>query len=50
MNTDVWMQRINPFTPAINKRIISPNNVTLESKVKVMKIKEMITNLRSYGL
>ena len=34
----------NPLTPKRNQHLISPNNITPESNIKVMKIKEMITN------
>ena len=37
---------VNPLTPKSDKRLISPFNITPESHIKVMRIKEMITNLR----
>ena len=36
----------NPLTPKSDYPI-SPHNIILESNIKVMRIKEMITNLRS---
>ena len=33
----------NPLTPESDKYLISPYNITPESHIKVMKIKEMIT-------
>ena len=38
----------NPFNPKSNKHLISPYRNTAESFIKVMRIKEMITNLRSF--
>ena len=38
----------NPFNSKSNKHLISPNRNTAESFTKVMRIKEMITNLRSF--
>ena len=38
----------NPFNSKSNKHLISPNRNTAESFIKVMRIKEMITNLRSF--
>ena len=37
----------NPLTPKSDQHPISPHNIILESNIKVMRIKEMITNLRS---
>ena len=37
----------NPLTPKSDQLMISPNNITLESNIKVTRIKEMITNLKS---
>ena len=34
---------INPLTPKSDWHLISPDNVTPESNIKVMRIKEMIT-------
>ena len=41
---------ISPFKPKSDQRQISPYNIILESHVKVMRIKEMITNERSFWL
>ena len=38
----------NPFNPKSNKHLISPYRNTAESFIKVMRIKEMITTLRSF--
>ena len=35
---------VNHLTPKSDQHLISPYNVSLESKIKVMRIKEMITN------
>ena len=35
---------INPLTLVGNQHLISPYNITAESHIKVMRIKEMITN------
>ena len=40
----------NPLTPKRVQHLISPYNITLESNMKVMRIKEMITNKRSSWL
>ena len=42
-----FLCRSNPSTPSSDWLLISLYNITLESKVKVMRIKEMIINLRS---
>ena len=34
----------NPLTPKSDQHLISPNKITLESNVKVMRIKEVIIN------
>ena len=36
------------LNPVSDQHLISPNNNTSESFVKIMRIKEMITNLRSF--
>ena len=36
------------LTPQSDWFLISPYNITLESNVKNVRIKEMITNVRSY--
>ena len=41
---------VNPLTPKSDKYLISPYNITLESHIKVMRRKEMITNKRSSWL
>ena len=33
---------LNPLTPKSDQHLISPNNITLESHIKVKRIKEMI--------
>ena len=38
----------NPFNSKSNKHLISPYRNTAESFIKVMRIKEMITTLRSF--
>ena len=38
----------NPLTPKSDWHQISSYNITCQSHVKVMKIKEMITNERSF--
>ena len=40
----------NPLTPKSDQYPISPDNFTPESDIKVMRIKEMITNERNPGL
>ena len=42
-----FLCKSNPSTPSSDWLLISLYNITLESKVKVMRIKEMIINLRS---
>ena len=42
-----FLFKSNPSTPSSDWLLISLYNITLESKVKVMRIKEMIINLRS---
>ena len=34
----------DPLTPKIDQYLISPHNITPKSNIKVMRIKEMITN------
>ena len=38
---------LNPLTPKSDLHLISPNNIILESHIKVTRIKEMITNKSS---
>ena len=38
-------QQLNPLTPESDQHLTSPYNITPESNIKVMGIKEMITNL-----
>ena len=40
----------NPLTPESDQYLISPYNITPESHIKVMRIKEMITTLRGSSL
>ena len=40
----------NPLNPKSDKHLISPYNISPESHVKVMRIKEMITNQRGFWL
>ena len=42
-----FLCKSNPSTPSSDWLLISLYNITLESKVKVMRIKEMIINSRS---
>ena len=35
---------LHPLTPEHDKHLISPNSISPESNVKVMRIKETITN------
>ena len=37
----------NLLTPKSDKHLISPNNITPELHIKVTRIKEMITHLKS---
>ena len=37
----------HPLTPMSDQHLLSPHNITPESHIKVMRIREMITNLRS---
>ena len=37
-------QHINPLTPKSDQHLISPYNITSESYIKVMRIKEMISD------
>ena len=41
---------VNPWNPKSDKHLISPYNISPESHVKVMRIKEMITNQRGFWL
>ena len=43
-------QNFYPLTPKSDQRLISPYNVTPKSHIKVMRIKEMVTNQSSCGL
>ena len=36
----------NPLTPKGDQHLISPYNISPESHIKVMRIKEMITSIR----
>ena len=40
----------NPLIPESDKHLISPYNITPESNIKVMRIKEMTTNWRTSWL
>ena len=44
------MENFNNLTQKIDKHLVSPYNVTPESFIKVMRIKEMIPNLWSSWL
>ena len=37
---------LNPLTPKNDKHLISPYNITLESHIKIRRMKEMITSWR----
>ena len=39
---------VNPFNPKSDKYLISPYNKTAESFIKIVRIKEMNANLRSF--
>ena len=39
-----YADTFNPLTPKSDQHLISPYNVIPESNIKVMKVKEMITN------
>ena len=39
---------LNPLNPKSDLHLISPYNITPESHVKVVRIKEMIANWRSF--
>ena len=41
---------INPLNPKSDQHVISPYSNTAESFIKIMKIEELITNLRSFDL
>ena len=41
---------INPLNPESDQHLISPYNITTESYIKVMRIKEMIISDRSFWL
>ena len=45
-----YFQSINSLNPKSDQHLISPNHITPESHIKVMRIKEMITNQRSFWL
>ena len=45
-----YLHSINSLNPKSNQHLISPYNITPESHIKVMRIKEMITNQRSFWL
>ena len=38
------IRNVKPLTPRSNQHLNSPYNITTESHVNVMRIKEMITN------
>ena len=38
----------NPLNPGSDQYLISPYNNTAESFIKIMRIRQMITNLRSF--
>ena len=44
MQGEVDVELINPLTPKSDWHLISPYCITPESNIKVMRIKEMITN------
>ena len=45
--TDSFALYFIPLNPRSDKHLISPNSITLSSNIKVIKVKEMITMLRS---
>ena len=50
IQTDVKVWRVNPLNPKSDQNQISPYNICPESDVRVMRIKEMITNERNFWL
>ena len=43
----IFLIYFNLLTPKSDLHLISPNNITTESHINVMRIKEMITNKRN---
>ena len=41
---------VKPSTPKPDKHVISPNSITSELHIKVMRIKKMVTKYRSSWL
>ena len=41
---------LNPSNPKSDQYLISPHSKTAESFTKIMRMKEMLTNLRSFDL
>ena len=39
---------INPLNPKSDQHLVSPYNITPESNIRVMRMKEIITNSRSF--
>ena len=46
----IFLIYFNLLTPKSDLHLISPNNITTESHINVMRIKEMITNKRNSWL
>ena len=44
LSSRIILYQINPLTPRSDLHLISPYNITPESHINVMEIKEMITN------
>ena len=43
-----FQMRLNPLNPKSDQHVISPYSNTAESFTRIMRIKEMIANLKSY--
>ena len=43
-----WYPLINPINAKNDQHLISPYSDTADSVIKIMRIQEMITNLRSF--
>ena len=46
----MWNVFLNSLDPKSDQHPISPNSNTAKSFIKIMRIKEMITNVRSFDL
>ena len=50
LSSDLTVNQINSSPPKSDQHLISPYNITLKSHIKIMRIKELITNDRSSRL